>query len=431
MARRQIKKMRHHVEIEPQRSPPDLKAFPRSWRSGTQGGATRLQTGQRILMIDISTLVRTATNNTGLSNFGEDTWQEGLEILSKSVTQEAELNAAGQATFEAMVVSLLSRRLEVEDWHARFPEIDEENLEAPLIILGLPRTGSTALHNLLSQDPKVRVLRTWESTFPCPPPETATQYSDPRIALVEHQLALGDKAMPRMKQMLPMTATSPIEDQFIMGHDFKSQVFMPLFRIPSYVEWFDKEADLVTTFSYVKRVLKLLQWKCPPKKWRLKNPSYSQCINALDKVFPDAQYCMTHRPVEEVIPSMADLYLEMASVNTNSVDPRWLGEVAANNCENGMRQMLSFRESGHDDRFFDIDFKFLQADPILVIEKLYSFLGETFTADAREGMRSWREETPRDKHGRHEYRAADFGLDEDTLRERFKFYSDKLVPSGA
>lgn len=378
-------------------------------------------------MIDISKLVRTATENTGLSDFGEDTWQEGLEVLSRSVSKEAYLNAAGQASFEAIVVSLLSRRLEVEDWHARYPEIDEESLEAPVIILGLPRTGSTALHNLLSQDPKVRVLRTWESTFPCPPPETATQFSDPRIALVEDQLALGDRAMPRMKQMLPMTATSPIEDQFIMGHDFKSQVFMPMFRIPSYVKWFDDEADFVPTFQYVKRVLKLLQWKCPPKRWRLKNPSYSQCIDALDKVFPDARYCMTHRPVEEVIPSMADLYLEMASVNTASVDPLWLGEVAVNNCENGMRRMLSFREKGNENRFFDIQFRTLQADPILVIEQLYAYLGENLTEDAKARMQSWREETPRDKHGRHEYRAADFGLNRDALRERFTFYSDKMV----
>ncbi|HEX7856865.1 MAG TPA: sulfotransferase [Sphingobium sp.] len=377
-------------------------------------------------MIDISKLTRTATENTGLSNFGEDTWQEGLEVLAKSVSEEAELNAAGRASFDRTVVSLLSRRLEVEDWHARHPEIDEENLEAPLIVLGLPRTGSTALHNLLAQDPKVRVLRNWESTFPCPPPETATQFSDPRIALVEHQLALGDKAMPRMKQMLPMTATSPIEDQFIMGHDFKSQVFMPMFRIPSYVKWFNEEADLVATFRYVKRVLKLLQWRCPPKKWRLKNPSYSQCIAELDTVFPDALYCMTHRPVEEVIPSMADLYREIASVNTNSVDPVWLGEVATNNCEDGMRRMISFRAVGNESRFFDIHFRALQAEPLTVIEELYDFLGENLTADAKAAMLSWREDTPRDKHGRHEYHAADFGLDRETLRNRFAFYSDKF-----
>lgn len=380
-------------------------------------------------MIDISKLVRTATNSTGLSNFGGDTWQEGLEVLAKSVSEEAELNTAGQASFERMVVSLLSRRLEVEDWHARNPEIDEQSLEAPLIVLGLPRTGSTALHNLLAQDPKVRVLRNWESTFPCPPPETATQFSDPRIALVEHQMALGDKAMPRMKQMLPMTATSPIEDQFIMAHDFKSQVFMPMFRIPSYVKWFDDEADLVPTFRYVKRVLKLLQWRCPPKKWRLKNPSYSQCISELDRVFPDAQFCMTHRPVEEVIPSMADLYLEIASVNTSSVDPLWLGNVAADNCENGMRRMLSFREAGNEHRFFDIHFRALQTEPLLVIEKLYAFLGERLTPDARTRMLAWLEDTPRDKHGRHEYHAADFGLDRDMLRKRFGFYSEKLASS--
>lgn len=377
-------------------------------------------------MIEVARLIRSAKERTGLADFGADGWQEGLELLVDSASREAALNATGVAVFEAVVGNLLCRRLEVEHWYSLHPEIDEQEITAPLMVLGLPRTGSTALHNILAADPQVRVLRSWESAAPCPPPETATQHSDPRIAAMAEQLALSDLAMPRMKQMLPMTATSPIEDQYLMGMDFKSQVFMPMWRIPSYTDWFDFKADLVPTFHYVKRVLKLLQWRCPPTRWRLKNPTYSQCIDALDAVFPDARYCMTHRDVEDVIPSVADLYFEMSHRNTDAPDRAWMGEATTRNCELGMRRMIAFREAGNEQRFQDMSFKALQADPIPVIERLYDFLGEAFTDETRAAMLAWRAATPRDKHGRHEYDAADFGLDKAVLRQRFGFYYDRF-----
>ena len=254
-------------------------------------------------MSRVADLIDKAKAATGCENFGDDGFREGLEILVKAVDSEADLNAQGRASFDDQTVNLLSTRLQIEDWYARHPEIDDEQIVAPLVVLGLPRTGSTALHCLLGEDPEVRVLRTWEAAIPCPPPVAETYQTDPRIAMMDAAMAQRDEIMPRMKQMLPMTATSPTEDQFLMGHDFKSQVFHAALHIPSYSHWLHYEADLVPTFRYIKRVLKLLQWRCPPKRWRLKNPSYSLFIEAFDEVFPDARYCMTHRDVAEVIPA--------------------------------------------------------------------------------------------------------------------------------
>ena len=134
-------------------------------------------------------------------------------------------------------------------------------------------------------------------------------------------MAQRDEMTPRMKQMLPSSAISPTEDQITMGFNFNSQIFQATFRIPSYAAWFNHEADLVPTFQYVKRVLKLLQWRCPPTRWRLKNPTYSMLIDALDEVFPDARYCMTHRDIANVIPSVADVYFELGKVNTDTSGP--------------------------------------------------------------------------------------------------------------
>ena len=379
----------------------------------------------------VADLLDKARAATGLDDFGDDGFREGLERLVDSADCEAQLNAAGRAMVEGQAIMLLMKRLEIEGWYARHPEIDEQEIVAPLMVLGLPRTGSTALHCLLGEDPAVRVMRNWEAMNPCPPPEAATYDSDPRIAAMQQQMALRDKLTPRMRQMLPSTAVSPTEDQLTMGYDFKSQIFQASFRIPSYAHWLHFEADLEPTFRYVKRVLKLLQWRCPPTRWRLKNPTYSMFITALDTVFPDARYCMTHRDVANVLPSVADLYFEMHKPNTDVPDKAWLGEINAEFCELGMKRMMAFRDAGNEHRFFDIFFAPFQKDPFPTLRELYAFLGEDFTSEAEARMRRWREEQPRDKHGRHEYDASEFGLDTATIRERFRFYSDRYaVPLG-
>ncbi len=382
-------------------------------------------------MSRISDLLDRARGATGLDNFGDDDFRIGLERLVTSGDSEARLNDTGRAMFDGQITMLLMKRLEVEDWYARHPEIDEQEIVAPLMVLGLPRTGSTALHCLLGEDPAVRVMRNWECMNPCPPPEAATYETDPRIAIMEQQMKLRDTMTPRMKQMLPSTAISPTEDQLTMGYNFASQIFQAGFRVPAYAQWLHHEADLEPTFRYVKRVLKLLQWRCPPGRWRLKNPTYSMFIGALDKVFPDARYCMTHRDVANVIPSVADLYYEMHKPNTDNPDKLWLGAINEEFGMLGMTRMIDFRDAGNEHRFFDIHFAPFQKDPFPTLAKLYDFLGEEFTPEAEARMRAWRENTPRDKHGRHEYDGADYGLSTADLREKFRFYSERYdVPLG-
>ena len=374
----------------------------------------------------ISALLDKARSATSLDDFGDEGFREGLEVLVQSADAEARFNDLGRANFESQIVGFLSSRLKIEHWYRLHPEIDEQEIVAPLIGLGLPRTASTPLSCMLAQDPAARFIRNWEGTEPCPPPETATQHGDPRIAAAEASMARRDQLFPRMRQMVPSTATAPVECQVFMGFDFKSQLFQAMARIPSYVAWLNHDADLVPTYRYVKRVLKLLQWRCPPTRWRLKNPTHILFIDALNQVFPDARFWMTHRDVADVLPSVADLYLELSRPFTDQVDKAWLGQVTADFCELGMRRVIAFRDAGHDDRFFDIEFATFQRDPYPVLEDLYAFLGEDFTPETRERIATWRRETPRDKHGGHTYDPAEFGLDPERLRKRFGFYSKRF-----
>ena len=374
----------------------------------------------------IKELLHRAQIATSLNNFGDDSFREGLEILVNSARKEARFSTTGKAAFDAQVVNLLSSRLQVEHWYQLHPEIDEQEITAPLIGLGLPRTGSTALSCLLAEDPAVRCIRNWEAQEPCPPPETATQYTDPRIDAAQQSLARRHAMFPRMKMMVPSTATSPTECQTFMGYDFKSQLFQASANIPSYVHWLNHEADLVPTYHYVKRVLKLLQWRCPPTRWRLKNPSHTLYIDALSTVFPDARFWMTHRDITRVIPSVADLYYELTKGLSDDVDKIAIAQQNTDCWELGMRRMVAFRDAGHDHRFFDVDFAPFQQDPFPILAQLYAFLGEELTTETRARMATWRKNTPRDKHGEHRYDAADFGINLDQLRERFRFYADRF-----
>jgi hypothetical protein len=286
--------------------------------------------------------------------------------------------------------------------------------------------GSTALACLLAEDPAVRVIRNWEALAPCPPPETATQDTDPRIQQSQLMMDRRDKLFPRMKMLVPSTTTSPTECQTFMGYDFKSQLFQAFLQIPSYVEWLNHKADLVPTYRYLKRVLKLLQWRCPPKRWRLKNPSHIVFIDALDKVFPDARFWMTHRDVASVIPSVADLYYELTKASSDAVDKKWLGEVTTDFCELGMRRMAAFRDAGNGQRIFDIYFAPFQKDPFKYLAQLYDWLGEELTPQTRERMEAWRRNSPRDKYGEHRCDPTEFGIDVAQLRRRFAFYSERF-----
>jgi hypothetical protein len=371
-------------------------------------------------------LVDLAISQTGLRDFGGETFREGLDILVRAIDREARFNELGKAAFDAQIIGHLSDRLQVEYWYGRHPEIDEQRIVAPLIGLGLPRTGSTALSCLLAADPAARAIRNWEAMAPCPPPELATQADDPRIARAEAAMERRARLFPRMVQMLPSTATSPSECQTFMAMDLKSQMFEAYAYIPSYVEWLYHSADLVPTYAYVKRVLKLLQWRCPPTRWRLKNPSHSLFIGALAEVYPDARFVMTHRDVASVIPSVADLYLELSRAYSDQVDRHRLGQHAATFCELGMQRMIAFRDAGNDHRFFDIHFAPFQKDPFPLLAELYAWMGEPLTDEAVARMKAWRQGSPRDKHGDHLYDAADFGLDAGALRARFAFYTQRF-----
>jgi len=377
-------------------------------------------------MPSIEALLSAAQAETQLDNFGDESFREGLERLVEAAESEAKLSASGRELFYRQIKRNLTNRLEIEHWYSIHPEIEDQQLLAPLIGLGLPRTGSTVFFQMLSLDEKVRTIRSWEGIQPCPPPVQGQEDSDPRLLAAVKMLQDRDTFNPALKTMLPSSATSALECGIIMANDFKSNFFVAMLDIPSYTEWLINRADLTPTYRYLKRVLKLLQWRCPPRRWRLKSPPHSLFINDLNKVFPDAKFWMTHRDVSQLIPSVSDLYFENRKRYCDNLDKKSLGALNVQVWSEALKRMISFRDHGEDHRFFDVYFEEVQTNPIPVIHKLYQFLGEPLEEKTIDDILAWRKATPKGKDGFHHYTAEEYGLDAKSLQSQFEFYNRRF-----
>lgn len=370
-------------------------------------------------------LMGAARAQTGLDDFGEDSFREGLDRLVRSLCEEATLNDMGQVVLPYLITNQLAQRLQVEDWYRRHPEIDDEPVEAPLIGLGLPRTGSTALSFLLAEDPNARSLRRWEAADPCPPPSTV-EGRDPRIDQAIAAAAAQDDMAPRLAALVPSTPTGPEECQDLMALSFRSHYYQAFAHIPSYSAWL-RDADLTTTYAYERRVLKLLQWGEPTRPWRLKCPSHLLWLDALDRVFPDARYVMTHRDPTDVMVSVADLYCEVAGQFSTGVDRHYMGALNVDHWTVAMQRLLAFRAGGAGNRFYDMAFADVQRDPIGEVRELYGWLGEPVTDEFEAGMRRWWAAHAATRQENVHPHPSEFGLDLDEVRTCFVDYAARVA----
>jgi len=378
-------------------------------------------------------LVEAARGETGLSDFGGESFREGLSVLTRALEAEADLHATGQRAARGRLLALLKNRLRIVDWCRRHPEIEAQPVEAPIFVVGLPRTGTTALATLLAQDPDTRALRTWESAHPIPPPEAATQHGDPRIARVQAGIDATYAARPEMRTMYDASATGSTECQDLLGMEFRTWHFCGDWRVPRYDAW-QRECDMEPAYRFHRRTLALLQWRCPPTRWLLHAPVHLLSLEALGRIYSDARFVMTHRDPARAVASSASLISFMRSLASDRRDPRELGRGQAELWVLALERALRFRDCVGEARFADVPFRDLLADPVAAAERACERLGIALRAPARARMRAWAEAHPRGRHGEHRYRLADFGLDAADLGARFAFYRERfgaaLEPAG-
>jgi Sulfotransferase family len=380
--------------------------------------------------VDVDQLLTVAGEQAGTDDFGPevDAMLEGLRILVRSANDEADLTADGDAAFGGTIVSLLVRRLQIEDWYRRHPEIGDEEFESVLFGLGLPRTGSTALSYLLAQDRNVRCLRQWEANQPTPPPEITTEDTDPRFLAAQRAVAGMSNLPSELRSMLPTSPDGPAECLDLLSMTFRCMALDVMAKTPSYGAWLSTDCDFDPAYRYHQRVLKLLQWHRPPSRWRVKTPAHLLSIESLDRVYPDARFVMTHRDVTRVIPSVASVETAVIRLMTGRADPLYIGKHCADTWDVSLHRFIAFRDRVGDDRFYDIAFDDIQSQPIAVMAGLYEWLGEDLTEETVAAMEAWLKanDEEREQAGQHQYRAEDFGLDPEVLRERFAYYGERF-----
>lgn len=373
------------------------------------------------MSLHVDQIEEDARNQTGLEDTGGDYYREGLERLVTAMNEEGGLTELGGVMQQMRLGMLLASRLRVEETYRLHPEIDDQVIEGPVFVIGLPRTGTTALSQLVAADPQFRSLRTWESAAPVPPPEKSSEHTDARIAATEEGIAMMNEVFPLMRTMYNTEATTASECQDLMGMSFRTAHFDGFARVPSYMKWV-VDTDMVGTYRYHRRVLRLLQWHCPPHLWHLKTPVHMLSLDALVDTYPNARFLWSHRDPTQVLGSVCSLIRYTRSWSSDRNDSIELGAEQLEHWWVAMERAMEFRARIGDDRFADVSFADLQSDPLEALAGALERIGFSFDSRSRASVEAWAAAHEPGSHGTHTYELSDFGLKPDQVRERFAPY---------
>jgi hypothetical protein len=387
--------------------------------------------GPLLPRLDTETLLDAARRRTGLDDFGDEDFREPLEILCRALDAEAELTPLGRLLARHELGTLLESRLRVVDSLVRHPEIGKEEVRAPLFVTGSGRSGTSLLHELLAQDPQHRALLTWEALRPCPPPESDSRHTDPRIARADREVKLWEKIAPAYATMHQNGGGVPQECIYLTAQAFRSDLLSGFYRVPSYAAWLAR-CDMQPGYEHHRRVLRLLQWRCPSPRWVLKAPSHLWTLDALLAVYPDARVVWTHRDPLVVLPSMASLASTLYWLRSDRVEPPSIARQMARSIAFMLDKACAWRDAGllPPERVFDLRYADLLRDPIGALRGLYGHFGMRLTAEAEVRMGAYLRARPRHRRGAHRYAFEDTGLDRESERRRFAAYQERFaVPS--
>jgi len=366
-------------------------------------------------------LLETAQQTTGLSDFGNQRFLVGLGQLLESIDKEAELHSMGRKIIQRLIVRLLVNRLQMQDDFKRYPEILQVPIKRPLFIIGLPRTGSTYLHNLLSQDPSSRWLHLWEVYSPSPSPDSQTWATDPRIKKTQESFKTYEMFAPESTAMHKYDACSPEECIWLLQHDFTSISFSFLTSIPSYTEWL-KTQDMIPVYEYYRQQLQLLGWKWSADRWVLKNPFHTAELSALMTVFPDACFIQTHRDPLQVTASYSRLIEKLRPIYSDKINHQSLGKEILDILSYQIKQGMKARATISNQQICDILFSDLVKDPVSTVRQIYDHYGYEYTREMEKNLYNYINDNPRYKHGKYSYSLEEFGLDANSVNEKFEKY---------
>ncbi len=373
---------------------------------------------------DTDWFLEQAAAQAGLDDFGDLPFRDGLDALLWALRNESGIAPDRLTEVTAkLVLPGLVKRLRLAEDRNRYPEIAAQEVRAPIVITGLPRTGSTHLQALLATRPGTRSPLDWEMRLPSPPPTAATSRTDPRIAQVQAEID-GRPGAAALQAIHPYGAQRPEQCLGLIDWSFVNQTYLAYQRIPSYYEFY-LGADQRLVYQHHRRFLQHLQ-AFAPGQWVLKWPKHVFGLDALLEVYPDARIIWTHRDPGKVLPSSVSFVGTLRSMNSPVFDPRRFGAEWTALEEMGLHRALAVRDRVGDDRFLDVHYNDLIADPVAEVTRIYRHFGIPADAETVTRVRDFQDENPQGKHGAHEYAPEQFGFDPERIRRRFAAYTERF-----
>ena len=384
-------------------------------------------------LLDPERLMQLASKQTGLGDFGEETFLPGLEMLVQSLNEEARLSTIGKIAAKTMILDRLKNRLAIIDYRKQRPEVAEQRIERPVFVLGLPRTGTTIFYELLAQDPNHRWPISYAVERPIPPPKEETFFTDPRIPEVEKKMAEVEILAPGFQSIHAVGATLPQECIAMTSAHFMSEQYGVMYFIPSYNDWL-RAQDASSAYRWHRMFLQHLQVDFSKPRWLLKSPGHLPFIQAIVDEYPNAAIIQTHRDPMKVMASVSSLACVLHSAFSNDIDPLKTAACETAHYSGMLEACLEQRDhiekKEGPGRFFDVQFEDILKRPFDVVEQLYAHFGFEWNADIRARMETYLRNRPRDKHGTHQYTLEEFGLSEEKDGPLFSKYRERFGVSS-
>lgn len=375
--------------------------------------------------LDADAIAEAAIKAAGLSDFGGSEWREGLEQLCTSANQQSNLKPFSAIAQKQLYTQLLAQRLMLIEYTKQNPTVLNEQVDAPFIVLGMPRTGTTLLSYLLDLDPRSRSLLSWESTQPIPPPTMAGHAVDPRIAQAEAQEQQMAKLIPPAPAMHPLGAAQPTECIPLLMMDFRSLGFETQFMAPNYGQWLEN-CDMSSAYRIHKQVLQTLQSTIPTARWALKTPQHLWSLPALLACYPKARLIWTHRDPASVVASTASLNHSFYRTWMNDPNPAKTGPYWAAKLEHAVTAGMRYADAADVNWCCDVHYQDLMADPVETVRRIYAHYGESLDELHVHRMQVWMATRPQNTFGRHGYDISDFGLSKASVRAQFGEYMQRF-----
>ncbi len=373
---------------------------------------------------DPDALMRAADAQIPEADFGPTGFEEALQILLSTLRDEARLNQAGTWVAVSRCAQSLVRRRMLSRLLRMRPEIHEVDIAAPIVIVGFPRSGTTALHNMLAANPRHRAIRTWEMREPFAPPDAASDAAKDWAAKAEKSTQEAIEAQhrrsPALMDIHPLNATWPYECAWLLRNSFASLSDALVNFIPTYARWI-MNRDISADYAYYRQQLQAILCQRPGAPLILKDPCHTWHLPALLKALPDARIVHVHRDIREVASSFASL---CRTLQQSTSEPRPHEEVGAfytEMLENGMKHMLAARQRLAPERFLDLSYRQFVADPVGTIAAIHDHWDLAWTPEASDATTAWLAQSKK-RSGQHRHDLATFGLDAEDLRERFAPY---------